>query len=313
MHLESPRQPELPSSIEENFSDIYAPAFGTDENTFVYLDDREESNSTDSSENEVVLVDDDADTSVSHTLDAEDTPVITYGDEEDLDLPGYFGDIELGDGIDTPVLNTPSIDDTVLDTPFVDDTDIDLPNYIGNNESGEDTPIIEEEDIEPPDYIKLQGDTVYRFFETDRQTQFYTTSEVERDNTLQNLKNYRYDGPSFISAPNPETTDITGVIPVYRFLNTNNYVHVYTASEVERDYIENNLPHYVPETDNGISYYGYESRQEGTVPLYRFYNESLGAHFYTPSETERNEFLATPGYVAESENGIAFYVHSVEI
>ncbi|MGD1920961.1 MAG: hypothetical protein ACFCAD_20040 [Pleurocapsa sp.] len=155
------------------------------------------------------------------------------------------------------------------------------------------------------------GDVVYRFFETNGQTQFYTTSEIERDSVITNLANYEYEGESFIGAPNPEENDITGVTPVYRLFNTSTGVHLYTASEVERDFVVANLSNYTPE---GISYYGYESQQEGTVPLYRFYNQSLDAHFYTPSIEERNEFIASPEYQPDgNDSGIAFYVQPVDI
>ena len=151
-----------------------------------------------------------------------------------------------------------------------------------------------------------EGDIVYRFFETNGQTQFYTTSDVERDSVIENLSNYEYEGESFIGAPNPNDDDITGVVAVYRFYNNDTGVHLYTASQVEQEFVTENLANYI---DEGISYYGYESQQEGSVPLYRFYNQSLDAHFYTPSIEERDEFLADSAYQPEgSEDGIAFYV-----
>ena len=171
-----------------------------------------------------------------------------------------------------------------------------------------DREVVTTDDNEP---VIGQGDIVYRFFETSGQTQFYTTSEVERDSVIANLPNYEYEGESFIGAPNPGNNDVAGVTPVYRLFNTSTGVHLYTASEVERDFVVENLSNYVPE---GISYYGYESQQDGTVPLYRFYNQNLDAHFYTPSIEERDEFIASPEYQPEgSESGIAFYVQPVEI
>lgn len=156
--------------------------------------------------------------------------------------------------------------------------------------------------------IVNQGDVVYRFGETNAQTQFYTTSEVERDSIIENLPNYEYIGESFTGAPNPGE-DISGVVPVYRFFNSNTGVHLYTSSEVERNAVTENLPNYTPE---GISYYAYESQQEGSVPLYRFYNTGLDAHFYTPSVEERDEFLASSAYQPEGgEDGIACYVQPI--
>lgn len=154
--------------------------------------------------------------------------------------------------------------------------------------------------------ILSQGDTVYRFLETEAQTQFYTTSEVERDSIIENLDNYQYEGESFVGAPNSEDSDITGVVPVYRFFNTDTGVHLYTSSEIERDFVAENLTHYTAE---GISYYGYEAQIESSVGLYRFYNSELDAHFYTPSATERDEFLADSAYTLEGgEDGIVYYV-----
>ena len=163
------------------------------------------------------------------------------------------------------------------------------------NGSGEEEPIINE------------GDTVYRFLETNAQTQFYTTSEVERDTVIADLSNYEYEGPSFVGAPDPETTDITGITPVHRFLNLNTGVHLYTADPIEQEAVAE-LPNYEYE---GVSYYGYETQQEGSVPLYRFYNQNLGAHFYTPSLEERDVFLDSPDYQAEGLEGIAYYVDPV--
>lgn len=166
---------------------------------------------------------------------------------------------------------------------------------------------VTEDDSQP---IISQGDTVYRFLETEAQTQFYTTSEVEKDSIIENLSNYEYEGESFIGAPNPED-DLTGVVPVYRLFNTDTGVHLYTDSQVELDYVTENLSNYTLE---GVAYYGYESQQQDTVALYRFYNQSLDAHFYTPSIEERNEFLADSNYQIEGEeDGVAFYVEPVDI
>ena len=163
----------------------------------------------------------------------------------------------------------------------------------------------EQDDSEP---ILSQGDTVYRFLETEARTQFYTTSEVERDSIIENLDNYEYEGESFVGAPNPEDNDITGIVSVYRFFNTSTGVHLYTSSAVEQDFVRENLSNYVSE---GISYYGYESQIEDSIGLYRFYNSDLDAHFYTPSLTERDEFLADPAYTLEGdENGIVYYIQS---
>ncbi len=149
-----------------------------------------------------------------------------------------------------------------------------------------------------------EGSTVYRFLNNNTGVHFYTADEAERNNILENLPQYNPEGASYISAP--ESDSLTGVAPVYRFLNTDTGVHLYTISEAERDSIQQNLPNYELE---GVAYYGYTEPQEGTTPLYRFYNPAIDAHFYTPSTAERDNIIANlPEYELENNNGIAFYV-----
>ena len=87
---------------------------------------------------------------------------------------------------------------------------------------------------------------------------------------------------------------------------------MYTIAEAERDAVLE-LPNY---TYEGITYYGYETQQEGTQPLYRFYNPVVDAHFYTPNAAERDNVLATlPDYTLEGvdETGTAYYIQPLEI
>jgi hypothetical protein len=162
------------------------------------------------------------------------------------------------------------------------------------------------------DSSSSDGSTVvYEFYNTDTQTEFYTTSTVERDTIEADLPQYEYRGESFVGAPNSESDDITGVIPVYRFFNSNTGVHLYTADQTEQDYVTNNLQNY---TGEGVAYYGYETQVEGTVPLYRIYNTELDAHFYTASAEEKDAFLNNSDYQLEGgDDGIAFYVQPADI
>jgi len=146
---------------------------------------------------------------------------------------------------------------------------------------------------------------VYRFFNTEREVEFYTTSEFERDYVEENLPQYQFDGVSFLAAAEelPES-DIDDISPVYRFFNSNTGVHLYTNSEEERLSMAE-LPNYAAE---GIAYYAYDAQEAGTEPLYRFYNSGLDAHFYTPSAEQRDIYLDSPDFQPEGENGIAFYV-----
>ena len=172
-------------------------------------------------------------------------------------------------------------------------------NYIQLDELGNEVVNNNTEDI--------TGVDVYRFFRTDTQTQFYTTTDVERESVLTNLPQYELEGISFVGVAVPEEGElVTGISPVYRFFNTNTGIHLYTADENERAFVEENLDNYVEE---GTPYFGYNTQVEGTIPLYRFYNAALDAHFYTPSVEERDLFIDSPDYEPEGGGeGIAFYV-----
>lgn len=146
---------------------------------------------------------------------------------------------------------------------------------------------------------------IYRFFRSDIGAHFYTASLTERDYVSKHLPKYQYEGASF-QAISKESDVLTGAKPVYRFFNNSTGVHLYTISEVEKDYIIENLDNYSFEN---IAYYAHENSQEGTIPLYRFYHTIADTHFFTPSVAERdyiNENL--PWYQEEGEQGIAFYV-----
>ena len=56
---------------------------------------------------------------------------------------------------------------------------------------------------------------------------------------------------------------------------------------------------------NGVKFHAYEAEVEGSIPVYRFFEPSLGVHFYTPNEAERDAVQASlPNYEFE---GIAYY------
>ena len=89
--------------------------------------------------------------------------------------------------------------------------------------------------------------------------------------------------------------------PVYRFLNQDTGVHLYTISETERDATQE-LSNFSFE---GEAFSAYETEVEESIPIYRFFNANTGAHFYTPNEAERDN-VETNLTEFESE-GIAYY------
>jgi len=100
--------------------------------------------------------------------------------------------------------------------------------------------------------------------------------------------------------------------PIYRFFNMRSGVHFYTANNQEFINVYKNLGtifHY-----DGIAYYvpwGQSSNPSftnpNTFPLYRFFNRNTGTHFYTMSEQEKANVIATRSddYTYE---GVAYWV-----
>ena len=152
----------------------------------------------------------------------------------------------------------------------------------------------------------LPAGTVYRLFNPEVGVHFYTPNKEERNSVIENLPQYEYEGAAFQTITKEEADTITGAKPVYRFFNVDTGVHLYTIDEQEREVIQETQPNFLFE---GISYYAYETEQEGAIPLYRFFNPEVGAHFYTPFATERDSVIENlPQYQLEGDSGVAFYV-----
>ena len=150
---------------------------------------------------------------------------------------------------------------------------------------------------------------IYRFFRADAGVHFYTADLSERDFILENLANFTFEGASYQSV-NP-TSSSSGSTPVYRFLNQNTGVHLYTTSETERNVVQ--------ELDNfsfeGEVFSAYTPEVgldvEGTIPIYRFFNTNTGAHFYTPSVAERDN--VEDNLSDFQSEGIAYYAFPIDI
>ena len=87
-----------------------------------------------------------------------------------------------------------------------------------------------------------------------------------------------------------EIEQAPGALPVYRFYNWRKGVHFYTASEVEKRSVITRL--WATYRYEGVSYSVNGDNPANGTPLYRFYNFKKGSHFYTASETEKNEVIA---------------------
>lgn len=139
----------------------------------------------------------------------------------------------------------------------------------------------------------------YRFLNTRTGAHFYTVSEAERDQVIETLPQFHYEGPAFTVSTTPQD----GLLPVYRFFNTATGVHLYTISEAEKAHIQDNLPTYQFE---GVAYHASAVGGVGFKPLYRFYRPDRGFHFYTASFEERDTVIDTA--CAYRFEGTSYYV-----
>ena len=98
--------------------------------------------------------------------------------------------------------------------------------------------------------------------------------------------------------------DLVSGSTIYRFFRPDLGTHFYTASELERDSIINNLSDY---TYEGASYIAAAETADPITqakPVYRFFNTHTGAHLYTMSEVERDSIDNLFNYTYE---GVAYY------
>jgi hypothetical protein len=185
------------------------------------------------------------------------------------------------------------------------------------------------------------GDTVpvYRFYNLVNGDHFYTINEAEKNKLITTLGTiYQYENIAFYANP----IQIEDTVPVYRFYNITSGDHFYTANEAEAQKLnslseKNSEPIYrfynifngdhfytSSETEKnkiianlsfaykyeGVGFYAYKNQIEGTSPIYRFYNKTSGDHFYTASETEKDNLINSNEYY--SYENIGFYAFASE-
>ena len=96
-------------------------------------------------------------------------------------------------------------------------------------------------------------------------------------------------------------------IPVYRFYNNSTGAHFFTTNTTERDNIVATLS--PPFSLEGSAFSVASAFSPGLSPVHRFYNTQTGVHFYTISESERANVVATlPHFTYE---GVAYHASQV--
>ncbi|MFM9424091.1 lysyl endopeptidase [Variovorax sp. GrIS 2.14] len=139
---------------------------------------------------------------------------------------------------------------------------------------------------------------IYRFYNTDTSTHFYTASATERDTVRNTTPKYSYEGIAFYAYSDGST----GATALERFYNSKTGAHFYTISADEAQNVKANSPAFAYE---GKSWFADTNPTTGATAMYRFFNTRTGTHFYTISAAERDSVLqSSPNYNYE---GVGYY------
>jgi len=150
------------------------------------------------------------------------------------------------------------------------------------------------------------GVPVHRFWSPNMRGHFYTIDEAEKQKLIDNFAGiWIYEGIAYRTLA--EQTN-PNAVPVYRFWSTALNGHFYTIDEEERNKLITQFPDVW--TYEGPVFYAFpEGLQPGdTSPVYRFWSESLGHHFYTIDEAEKQKLVDNFPDIWALE-GIAWYAY----
>jgi hypothetical protein len=147
---------------------------------------------------------------------------------------------------------------------------------------------------------------LYRFQSPTPEKNFYTISEAEKARVIQKYPDFwTFKGTacyvySRASEPN--------LMPVYRFWSGQFLSHFYTINEEEKNRVIKLYPK-AWEYD-GVAFYAYPAGHQpaGTIPVYRFWSNTLGGHSYTTDEAEKSRLTSLPK--AWLSEGIAWYAYA---
>jgi hypothetical protein len=148
---------------------------------------------------------------------------------------------------------------------------------------------------------------VYRFWSPTTGKHFYTISETEKDKLVSQYADvWTLEGPAYFAYNRASDPNL---LPVYRFWSEKFGNHFYTIDEKEKDKLINQYSDVW--TFEGPKFYAYPAGQQpaGTKPVYRFWSDKLGAHFYTIKETEKDKLINQYADTWTFE-GVAWYAYA---
>jgi hypothetical protein len=145
---------------------------------------------------------------------------------------------------------------------------------------------------------------VYRFWSESLGKHFYTIRGAERDKLINKYSDvWHLEGIAYYAFFEPTDKSLA---PVYRFWSPSLQAHFWTASEYEKNWLMTNYADVWQY--EGIRFYAYPPSQHplGTLPVYRFWSNTLAHHFYTIDENEKNKLVNQYSDVWVFE-GVAWY------
>ncbi|MEO0846705.1 MAG: Calx-beta domain-containing protein [Cyanobacteria bacterium J06648_1] len=206
--------------------------------------DDEESDSEDDAEEET---DADADADADAENDAEAETEVDDADNEESTSTGTAADLETDlDVADFPDNTVFRLINSATGAYLYTDSEAEIESR--ENAGGDRNFELENPSFVGADPDAANAEDVYRFFNTETEGYFYTTSEIERDAIVDNLNNFIFEDVAFSAFE----TNVAESIPVYRFYDSSTGIHFYTADETENSFVEDNLANYSSE---GIAFY----------------------------------------------------------
>ncbi len=147
---------------------------------------------------------------------------------------------------------------------------------------------------------------VYRFWSPTRSSHLFTTAEREKDELVNECADeWTFEGMAYcvlLDDSDPAS------VPVHQFWSPQSGVCFYTIDEAEKDTL---LTSYGDVWwYDGPAFYAYSPARHpaDTSPVYRFWSDGLGCHFYTISEAEKDKLINDYAGVWTYE-GIAWYAY----
>ena len=149
---------------------------------------------------------------------------------------------------------------------------------------------------------------LYRYKESSISDHFYTTNINEIGTSAIGLvghHGYTSEGTQCLVY----TRQVAGSVPLYQYLNSDIDDHLYTTNSNEIGTITPGVTGNHGYRNEGITGYCFPRALPGTIPLYRYWKESVGDHLYTTNSGEIGTTIlgrvGRHGYVSE---GVACYV-----